>query len=102
LTISASLLFAQNAFFKLFGMINLMVAVFNFLPLSSFDGFQIRELIITRNIALENIESYNKIFRFVDIILFVILFCVMFVIGNDNFCLLLIPFIMLIGKFEDG
>jgi membrane-associated protease RseP (regulator of RpoE activity) len=97
------LLFSPSDFFGLFGMINLAVAVFNLLPLSSFDGFQIRELIISRNAALENIESYNKLFNFIDIILIVLMLYAVLIIGKYDFGILLIPIaLILIGKFEDG
>jgi hypothetical protein len=77
--------------------------VFNLLPLNSFDGLRLRELIITRNIALENIEKYNKLFGISDIILFVITLFALLLIGRFNIVFIIIPIVLiLIGKFEDG
>jgi Zn-dependent protease len=103
LVLSAILIFVLDANCRLFGIINLIVAVFNLLPLNSFDGLRLRELIITRNIALESIEYYNNLFRISDIILFVITLFALLLIGRFNIVFIIIPIVLiLIGKFEDG
>jgi Zn-dependent protease len=102
LFISLFAFLSQNTEYKLFGIINLTIAVFNFLPLNGFDGFQIRELLLARNVPLSNIGSYNKLLNIVDILLFVILIFAILMVGNRDFGIYLIPItFIIIRKFED-
>jgi Zn-dependent protease len=87
---------------KLFATVNMAIAVFNLLPLTNFDGYQIRELLVARLVTLEKISMVRKTLKIADIILFVIVMIAILTLSNFNIGVLIIPMaLILIGKFED-
>jgi Zn-dependent protease len=78
------LLNINNGYATLFSQVNLIIALFNCLPFTLFDGGKLRDLIISRYIPLSKYDKYLNNFKIYDFFLFLVFVLILFISGNRN------------------
>jgi Zn-dependent protease len=80
-------IFFENAAVKLFGAINLVIGLFNLLPLSSFDGGRIISALIRASCSLEKAENLDRFRQNLEHFMIPAAALVFFILGNRNITL---------------
>jgi Zn-dependent protease len=79
--------FFENAAVKLFGAINLVIGLFNLLPLSSFDGGRIISALIRAICSIERAESLEHFRQNLELFIIPAAAVAFFILGNRNITL---------------
>lgn len=88
--------FGHNYVFRLFGMINFLMGIFNLMPISPLDGYNLLEKILIKLLKPENVGPVLKMTEITACLVCVPLIIIFFLNGEINFSSVVFLFYLLV------